>query len=107
MTEENHARSDGCGCMAVPWNTENYDEEGYLIGKDGGMKLAYCPLHAHAPELYEALKETVKEIEGEYAGTEWCSRCGGRKGQHVPDGCNIGEWQALLRDIEGEAGLIK
>ena len=93
-----------CGCR--------YREAG---PPDWGMKaydgIEFCPLHAKAQELAEALKQAIAEMNDEWyvAGGEdnitepgGCSQCdavfyGGDDERH---GCIIGEWQALIADID-------
>ena len=109
MIEEQAAR-DGCGCKAVPYDRENRDEEGRLISISLGTDINYCPLHAKAQEMYEALKLAIVNVEegwarsaGEDELTEPadCIQCGIElHGEDERHKCVIGEWQALLEEID-------
>jgi len=71
-------------------------EDSDVIGIYPGIK--FCPLHAKAKEMREALAETFKHASQSY----WCYCPGDALGHHIgarPD-CVYTKAQALLKEID-------
>jgi len=108
-----------------PWEYKDWGLKGPQIRatrdapEDGGWRrsVSICTLRRHvdvhsleanarliakAPEMYEALKEAINQSQEQCCDHVFC--CNQCATSGYPPHCKIGEWQALLRNIDGETG---